>query len=480
MKNTEAAKTGTAHPTVVSISKARPNSREDSLGPTTDERMTAGKALRERVPRTSHAKWVPASDRPDPVTLLKESDRGRLSELLPIRYGRMRQSPFAFFRGAAALMAWDLAATPVTKIRVQACGDCHLLNFGGYGSPERRLVFDINDFDETLPAPWEWDVKRLAASVVLAGRQKGMKERRCGDAARAVVASYRTHMREYARMPYLEAWYSHIDVELFIEKAKTARDRKYWKTVERAAKMQTAEYILPKITEVSKGKTRIIDHPPLVYHPPDMAAIDEHVRALFHRYILTLPEERRVILDRYHIVDIARKVVGVGSVGTRCAVALLMAGKDDALVLQLKEALPSALEAYAGKSRYANHGERVVTGQRMLQAASDVFLGWTRDDDGHDYYFRQLRDMKMKFDLESMSKSEWLEYVQICGWTLARAHARTGDAARIGGYMGKNATFDDAIGEFAVTYADQTERDHATLLKAIRAGQVRAAETSAA
>jgi uncharacterized protein (DUF2252 family) len=480
MKNAKAQKTGDARPTVVSINKRRANSHEDSLGPTVKERLTAGRALRERVPRTSHAKWTPSSDRPEPVTLLKESDRGRLSELLPIRYGRMRQSPFAFFRGAAALMAWDLAATPVSKIRVQACGDCHLLNFGGYGSPERRLVFDINDFDETLPAPWEWDVKRLAASVVLAGRQKGIKERRCGAAARAMVASYRTHMREYARMPCLEAWYSHIDVDVFIAKAKTARDKKYWKKVERAAKMQTAEYILPKITEVSKGKRRIIDHPPLVYHPRDIARIDEHVRALFHRYRLTLPEERRVILDRYHIVDIARKVVGVGSVGTRCDVALLMAGQDDAMVLQLKEALPSVLEAYAGKSRYPNHGERVVTGQRMLQAASDVFLGWTRADDGRDYYFRQLRDMKMKFDLESMTKSEWLEYVQICGWTLARAHARTGDAARIGGYMGKNDSFDNAIGEFAVTYADQTERDHGALLKAIRAGQVRAAETSAA
>src|SRR5580693_2332689 len=318
MKNTAAAKTGDAQAAVVNISKARADSREDSLGPTAEERMTAGRALRERVPRTSHAKWAPAPDRPDPVTLLKESDRGRLSELLPIRYGRMRQSPFAFFRGAAALMAWDLAATAVTKIRVQACGDCHLLNFGGYGSPERRLVFDINDFDETLPAPWEWDVKRLAASVVLAGRQQGIKERRCGDAARAVVASYRTHMRAYARMPYLQAWYSHIDVDIFIQRAKTARDKKYWKKVERSAMMQTAEYILPKITEISKGKRRIIDHPPLVYHPRDIARINEHVRALFHRYRLTLPEERRVILDRYHIVDIARKVVGVGSVGTRC------------------------------------------------------------------------------------------------------------------------------------------------------------------
>jgi uncharacterized protein (DUF2252 family) len=480
MKNAQAQESGDARPSVVSINKTRANSHEDSFGPSVEERLTAGRALRARVPRTSHAKWTPSRDRPEPVTLLKESDRGRLSELLPIRYGRMRQSPFAFFRGAAALMAWDLAATAVTKIRVQACGDCHLLNFGGYGSPERRLVFDINDFDETLSAPWEWDVKRLAASVVLAGRQQGIKERRCGDAARAVVASYRTHMRAYARMPYLQAWYSHIDVDIFIQKAKTARDKKYWKKVERSAMMQTAEYILPKITEVLKGKRRIIDHPPLVYHPRDIARIDEHVRALFHRYRLTLPEERRVILDRYHIVDIARKVVGVGSVGTRCDVALLMAGKDDAMVLQLKEALPSVLETHAGKSRYPNHGERVVTGQRMLQAASDVFLGWTRADDGRDYYFRQLRDMKMKFDLESMTKSEWLEYVQICGWTLARAHARTGDAARIGGYMGKNASFDDAIGEFAVTYADQTERDHAALLKAIRAGQVRAAETSAA
>jgi uncharacterized protein (DUF2252 family) len=474
MKTPLATKTTAGHHAVVSISKARAN----SLGPNVAERMAAGKALRERVPRNAHQKWSPAPDRPDPVALLKESDRGRLSELLPIRYGRMRTSPFAFFRGAASLMAWDLAHSPSTKIRVQACGDCHLLNFGGYGSPERRLVFDINDFDETLPAPWEWDVKRLAASVVLAGRQKGIRERRCADAARALVASYRTHLREYARMPYLDVWYSHIDVELFVEKAKTARDRIYWEKVERAAKMQTAEYLLPKITEVAKGKRRIIDHPPLVYHPRDIARIDEHVRALFHRYSLTLPEERRVILDRYHIVDIARKVVGVGSVGTRCDVALLLAGEDDALVLQLKEALPSVLESYAGKSRYLNHGERVVTGQRMLQAASDVFLGWTRSDDGHDYYFRQLRDMKMKFDLESMDKSEWLEYVQICGWTLARAHARTGDAARIGGYMGKNSTFDDATSEFAAAYADQTERDHAALLKAIRAGRVRAAETS--
>src|SRR5271155_2264601 len=267
MKTRLAAKTGTARHAVISISKAR----ESQLGPSVEERMAAGRALRERVPRNSHAKWSPAPDRPDPVALLKESDRGRLSDLLPIRYGRMRVSPFAFYRGAAALMACDLSKTPNTKIRVQVCGDCHLLNFGGYGSPERRLGFDINDFDETLPAPWEWDVKRLAASVVLAGRQKGFRERRCGDAARAVVASYRTHMREYAQMPALDAWYSHIDVDIFVVKAKSFKDKQYWKKVERAAYMQTAEYLLPKITKVSKGKRRIIDPPPLVYHPRDIA-----------------------------------------------------------------------------------------------------------------------------------------------------------------------------------------------------------------
>ncbi len=271
---------------VVSITKAE----RDALGPSVEERMAAGKALRDRVPRTAQAKWSPAADRPDPVSLLRESNRGRLPELLPIRYGRMRQTPFAFFRGAAALMAWDLAKTPVTKIRVQACGDCHLLNFGGYGSPERRLVFDINDFDETLPAPWEWDVKRLAASVVLAGRQRGAGERRCIDAARSVAESYRTHMREYARMPYLEAWYSHIDVDVFVEKAKTVKDKKYWRKFEADAKLLTADYRLPRISAVSHGKRRIIDHPPLVYHPRDIGTIDEHVRALFHRYKLTLPD----------------------------------------------------------------------------------------------------------------------------------------------------------------------------------------------
>jgi uncharacterized protein (DUF2252 family) len=476
MKNSAADKAEQARPKVRSIA----DSRHASLGPSAEERMAQGKALRERVPRGAHAKWKAAADRQDVVATLKASDHGRLPELLPIRYGRMIQSPFAFFRGAASVMAADLAGTPNSGLRVQACGDCHLLNFGGYGSPERQLVFDITDFDETLPGPWEWDVKRLAASVVLAGRQIGARGRVCSDAALATVGSYRTHMRDYARMTALNTWYSHLDAEIFIKEAKTAEDKKYWRQVEKSAKLQTAEHIFPKMTEVVRGRRRIVDRPPLIYHPRDYTKIDEHVRAMFHGYRQTLPDERRVILDRYQIVDIARKVVGVGSVGTRCAVALLMAGENDALFLQFKEALPSVLEAYVGKSRYQNHGERVVTGQRMLQASSDVFLGWTRDDDGHDYYFRQLRDMKMCVDMGKLNKGELMEYVEVCGWALARAHARTGDAARIGGYLGKSGAFDRAVQKFAMAYADQTERDHHTLVKAVRAGKLRASANLAA
>jgi len=456
--------------------------REDStlIGPSIQARMSAGKALRKKVSRSSHAKWTPPAGRPDPIEVLRQSDRGRLPELLPIRYARMRQSPFAFFRGSAAVMAWDLSKTPSTGIRVQACGDCHAANFGGFASPERQLLFDINDFDETLQAPWEWDVKRLAASIVLASRELGMGSARCEDAVLTMAHSYRQHMREYAEMRNLEVWYSRMDAEVFIEDAKTATAKKRWKQVEDKARLQTAEHIFPRIADVINGRTRIVDHPPLVYHTREGDLMKKHVTQMFHAYRETLPAERRVILDRYHIIDVARKVVGVGSVGTRCAVALLMAGEHDPMLLQFKEALPSVLEPYAGKSRYVNHGERVVTGQRMLQSASDVFLGWTRDEEGRSYYFRQLRDMKMKIDLENMTRGDWLEYVEICGWTLARAHARTGDAAMIGGYLGKSEKFDAALAEFAASYADQTDRDHAALVKAIRAGRLKAQTTAAA
>ena len=444
------------------------------LGPSVEARMTLGKAQRERVSRPSHAEWAAPTGRPDVIKVLQNSDRGRLPELLPIRYGRMQQSPFAFFRGSAAVMAWDLSKTPATGIRVQACGDCHAANFGGFASPERRLLFDINDFDETLPAPWEWDVKRLAASIVLASREFGLGGGRCGDAVLKMAESYRRHMRAYAHMRALEVWYSHMDAEVFIEEAKAAAATKRWEQVEQEARLQTAEHIFPKIADEINGRMRIVDHPPLVYHPRASELTRRHVTQMFHRYRDTLPGDRRVILDRYRIMDVARKVVGVGSVGTRCAVALLMAGKRDPMLLQFKEALPSVLEPYAGKSRYANRGERVVTGQRMLQSASDVFLGWTRDEKGRNYYFRQLRDMKMKIDLESMTKGDWLEYVEICGWTLARAHARTGDAALIGGYLGANDAFDSALANFAASYADQAERDHTTLVKSIRAGRLKA------
>jgi uncharacterized protein (DUF2252 family) len=455
--------------------------RESSaLGPSVKERLDAGKALREKVPRTSHGQWKLPPRRRDPIELLKHSDQGKLAGLLPIRYGRMSQSPFTFFRGAAALMASDLAATPTTGIRVQACGDCHVANFGGFGSPERQLVFDVNDFDETLPAPWEWDVKRLATSSVLASRELKLSERHCGDAARTAVRSYREHMREYAEMRALEAWYSQLDAEILVEKAKTAAEKRGWKRTEKTAKHETAEHVFPEITRVENGQRRIIDQPPLIEHPPQIARLGKHVREMFERYRQTLPEERRVILDRYHIVDVAQKVVGVGSVGTRCAVALLMAGAHDPLFLQFKEARASVLAPYAGKSRYANQGERVVTGQRMLQSASDMFLGWARDDEGHDFYFRQLRDMRMKIDVNSMSRQEWFEYVEVCGWALARAHARTGDAARIAGYLGKNDTFDAAIEKFAVAYADQTDRDYAAFVKAIHAKRLPVRSSAAA
>ena len=439
------------------------------------QRLAAGKKLRTKVPRSSHGEWRAAKNRRDPIELLKESDRERLPELLPIRYARMRESPFGFLRGAAPVMAADLAATPVTGIRVQACGDCHVANFGGFGTPERQLVFDINDFDETLPAPWEWDVKRLAASVLVATRTSGFGETRCRDEARACVESYQRRMNEYAEMTALEVWYSHLDLEMLPEKAETASARKQWvKLIDKAAEHAPGREF-PKIAAVHNGRPRIEDRPPLIYHPRGMAGGSRHVQKMFNRYRGTLPYERRIVLDRYELVDVARKVVGVGSVGTRCAVALLVAGPHDAFVLQFKEACRSVLEPYAGKNKYQNQGERVVVGQRLLQSASDVFLGWTRDDDGHDYYFRQLRDMKLKIDVESMSRAEWLEYVDLCGWALARGHARTGDPARIAGYLGKGDAFADAIEKFAVAYGDQTERDYEALLKAIRTGKIHAA-----
>jgi len=307
--------------------------------------------------------------------------------------------------------------------------------------------------------------------MVLAGRELGFRERQCAGAAKGAVQSYREHMREYAEMNALAAWYSFLDAELLVENAKTEESRRDWQRIERDAYSDTSEHVFPRITKITKGVPRIIDRPPLVYHSAQSLSVGKHVREMFERYRRTLPEDKRVILDRYRIVDVARKVVGVGSVGTRCAVVLLMAGANDPLFLQCKEARASVLEPFAGKGRYDNQGERVVTGQRMLQSASDVFLGWTRDEEGHDYYFRQLRDMRMKIDISTMSHAEFLEYVELCGWALARGHARTGDSARIAGYLGTGERFDEAIAKFAGLYADQAERDFEVFVKAIRAGK---------
>lgn len=437
------------------------------------EGLGAGKALRKKTPRSSQSEWTPAPGR-DPIEVLQASDRGKIPELLPIRYGRMKKSPFAFYRGAAALMAMDLSGTPTTGLRVQACGDCHVANFGGFGSPERELLFDINDFDETLPAPWEWDVKRLAASLVLATRVEGYGEGFCKDTAREMVESYRVRMQRYASMRAIDVWYSHLTAEVLVKNARSEASKRRWRDAEEKARQQTSRRLLKKMTVMTREGRKIADHPPLVYHISQSFARLVEIRGLFDHYKETLPPERRILFDRYSIVDAARKVVGVGSVGTRCAAMLLMAGENDPLFLQLKEARESVLEPYAGKSNCANHGERVVTGQRMLQAASDVFLGWTADKQGKQYYFRQFRDMKMTVDLEDLSKTDWVEYAGICGWALARAHARTGDPAKIAGYLGRSEVFDTAIVKFAATYADQSEKDYALLLRAIRAGKLQA------
>jgi uncharacterized protein (DUF2252 family) len=435
------------------------------------ERLAKGKTLRHRTPRSSHAHWEPAPDRPDPVALLETSSQGRVPELIPIRYGRMLPSPFTLFRGSAAAMAFDLAATPTTGIHVQLCGDCHLLNFGGFGTPERNFIFDLMDFDETLPGPWEWDVKRLAASALVAGRAIGISKSNCEEATLACVRSYRQRMNEFAAMHTLDRWYAHIDGKAIVD---LMRGRESRRREQRLAKVypHTAEHLLPKITEVVAGQRRFRDNPPLIVHTPHGDQFEQEVRQFLARYRETLQDDRRILLSRYQMVDLAMKVVGVGSVGTRCAILLLMAGADDALILQYKEAGPSVLESFVGKSKYHTHGQRVVCGQRLLQSASDLFLGWSTDVEKRDFYFRQLRDMKTTVQIEGMSASQLIQYAAMCGWALARGHAKAGDPALISGYLGRRDSFDRAVAVFARTYADQTERDHAAMVQAVRSGRL--------
>lgn len=442
------------------------------------ERRAAGKALRDKCAKDSHASWKPHAKRRDPIELLIESSAGRMQQLVPIRYGRMMQSPFAFYRGAAAIMAADLAHTPVSGIRVQACGDCHLLNFGGFATPERNIAFDINDFDETLPAPWEWDLKRLAASGVIAGYHNGYSKAEARDMAMRCAQSYREHMHDFAQMTVLERWYQHISEDDILK----AISSKKWRhqveaNVNKAAARTALQDEFPKLATVEGGKPRIKDNPPLIFHEMIRGA-EEYANAVyiaFGKYRDTLSDERQELLDRFEMKDIAYKVVGVGSVGTYCAIMLMMAGDDDALFLQVKEARESVLEPYAGKSQYANRGQRVVTGQRLMQAASDLFLGWT-EESGRHYYVRQLRDVKVKPLVEGMNASRMGRYLEWCGWAIARAHAKSGDAAMISGYLGSNSRFDKAVARFALTYAEQNERDYKTLLKAIRDGRIQTLE----
>lgn len=442
--------------------------------PSIAERRAAGVAARQRAPRTAHAAWSPAPDRPDPVALLQSQDATRVPDLVPVRYGRMLASPFAFLRGSAIVMAHDLANTPTSRITTQLCGDAHLANFGLFGTPERRLIFDVNDFDETLPGPWEWDVKRLTASVVVAGRENGFSAATCFEAASAAARAYREQMLAMAAMRDLEVWYARLDAEAVAATLTSAAMRK---TAERAiTKARRTDQLraLAKMTIVVDGVHRIVEDPPLIIRF-EGASEHERIHKLFHAYRQSLREDDCVLLDRYQVVDAAHKVVGVGSVGTRCYISLLTGrDADDPLFLQVKEAGTSVLAAHLPKSRYRNNGQRVVVGQRLMQSASDIFLGWIRGADGRDYYCRQLRDMNGSLELAMMLPAGFGRYAQLCAVALAYAHARSGDPIAIAGYLGMSDRFEKAIAAFATAYADQTERDHALLVDAVRNGRVEA------
>ncbi len=438
------------------------------------ERWKIGVTLRHELPRGVHAEWAPPAGRDDPVSILVKQGEGRIKELLPIRYGRMQGDPFAFLRGAAAVMAADLASTAATNIRVQACGDAHLANFGSYATPEGSPVFDINDFDETLPAPFEWDLKRLATSLVVAGRVANYPEKAARSLARKVTRSYREHVAELALLSPVDAWNQRIDL------ARAVADidpRKLRDTVAKHLAQVLASGAKHFGLVVEKdGEPRIREKPPLVYHL-SKHALPAH--KAFSSYAKTLQEDRRVLLQRHALRDVAFKAVGVGSVGTFCAIGLLTAGDGSPLLLQIKEAQESVLAPFAGASHYPNHGERVVVGQRMMQAATDVFLGWTRSPiDNRHFYIRRVKDSRLA-DIGTQLEAALPFYASLCGRTLARAHARAGDPALISGYLGSSTAFDEEITEFAIAYADQTEKDWHGFRKAIKVGRIVAANSEA-
>ncbi|HEV3087952.1 MAG TPA: DUF2252 domain-containing protein [Candidatus Elarobacter sp.] len=424
-----------------------------------------GRTIRATVPRSAHAGWEPPSDR-DPLAVLHEIFGTLIPDLLPLRVQRMSASPFAFFRGSAAVMAHDLASTPRTGIVTQISGDAHVANFGGYASPERRLVFDVNDFDETVRGPWEWDVKRLAASLVLAGRERGFRARDSELATRAAIASYRDRMASYAAMPSLDVWYTAIDLSGAVRSALDARARRSWEQAAAAARRKTALALLPRITQTVGRTLRFIDDPPLLDRNSAAADPIAYAKRVVDEYRQTLRHDARILLDRFTVADCARKVVGVGSVGTWCALLLLLDGDGNPLLLQAKEARASALEPFVDAQPFAAPGERVVGGQRAMQAASDALLGWA-DVDDRCVYVRQYRDMKAAPDLFSLRSDEMQDYGMHCAWALARAHARTGDARAIAAYIGRGNAFVDAIATFAAAYADQATQDHTDFVKAV-------------
>jgi uncharacterized protein (DUF2252 family) len=468
---------------------AGPRKRAEVAHPTLAERVERGKVARAETPRSSHGDYAPASDRVDPIDHLVRQGESRVPELVPIRYGRMLVSPFTFYRGAALIMAADLATTPSSGLRVQLCGDAHLSNFGVFASPERRLMFDINDFDETLPGPWEWDVKRLAASLTVAGRENGYKPKQREGIVLAAVAEYRQAMARFAGMQNLDVWYARMEVDERIAQLRSLATKKMVKRTERAldkAKTRDSMQVFSKLTHEVDGEPRIISDPPLI-EPVSALATGIKAKQLFasleeilRSYRSTLQHDRRMLLEEFRLVDVARKVVGVGSVGTRAYIALLLGRtNEDPLFLQLKEAQSSVLEEFVGKSDVHNCGERVVNGQHLMQATSDIFLGWTHVDNGldgkeRDFYGRQLKDWKGSAEVETMVPAGLTLYARMCAWTLARAHARSGDRVAIATYLGGSDSFDRAIARFSEAYADQNERDYQALVDAVASGRLEA------
>ena len=442
-----------------------------------NERYEIGKQLRKNCPRSSHKVWEPPVNRKAAVSHVLEGDKERIPNLIPLRHGRMARSPFTFYRGAALNMAADLAGTPATGMYVQACGDAHLCNFGGFATPERNVIFSINDLDETLPAPWEWDVKRLAASFVVACRNNNLSEINAREAVLECVRSYRENMSIFSEMKTMELWHYSLGAEMMLARVKDAAiKRRGLKRLEKEKSRSIAEEIFPQIAG-GAGETKFIkDQLPSIFHweghPP--GEVTQSVKDAFAIYKESLPPGFSVLLNRYELKDAVIKVVGVGSVGTACWVTLLMTGDGDPLFIQAKEARTSVLEAFAGKSRFPNNGQRVVNGYRLIQPFSDPFLGWTVGLEGRHYFFRQLRDIKISLKVEAFGKSEMVQYADWCGQALALSHARSGDAAMLSGYMGSSDVFDLAIADFSFAYADQNEKDHSSILKAIKSGRLKA------